>query len=508
VSFYFLFRCTKTRSFDNLPSACELGNSLPPNRRSSDPSLNEKWQDHRRSLELNMAVGPEGGGNQDQEVRPNRVGPYPDGLDSELEDSPLSQDSQAVLRQKEAEEAELSVATGVAEGQMENILQEATKEEAGADVLKEGSASLVNVVDPADAEMKTEVKAEEEQQVSMISGTEMQEEVLANGQHLENGVMEAEEEGESAPLTAQKEEQPDQQAAELTPEAPGKQNLEESVQEEVTNGPTESCLSEDRTIINGFVDGSPGEPGVDETCPDSESDHGVSEQMEPVDKRASLMESSTETLTEEACSRLELPAAPPGCINHPPCGDDRGQVPYFRKERGPETGEHGLSRTLNGGSKQPFVSALQSASADLSRDGLCNGDSSDGDPCGGPHWVKGNGERAPLSRQVSLASCNSLILHPRGSCSQHRWCHTMLSRATISPEQPSRSHLDDDGLTLHTDAIQQRLRQIEAGHQMEVETLKKQVQELWSRLENQHHVGSHRINGDMGDEVVRCRYTL
>ncbi|KAM4577124.1 phosphatidylinositol-3,5-bisphosphate 3-phosphatase MTMR3 isoform 3-T5 [Odontesthes bonariensis] len=497
-----LGRCTKTRSFDNLPSACELGSSLPPNRRSSDPSLNEKWQDHRRSLELNMAVGPEGGGNQDQEVRPNGVGPYPDGLDSELEDSPLSQDSQVVLRQEEAEEVELSVVMGVAEGQMENILQEATKEEAGADLLKERSASVVNVVDPADAEMKMKVKAEEEHQVSMINGTEMQGEVLANGQHLENGVMEAEEDGESAPLTAQKEEEPDQQAAELTPEGPEKQNLEDSVQEEVTHGPTESCLPEDRTIINGFVDGSPGEPSVDETCPDSESDHGVSEQMEPVDKKVSLMESSTETLTEEACSRLELPAAPPGCMNRQPCGDDRGQFPCFRKERGTETGEHGLSRTLNGGSKQPSLSALQSASADLSRDGLCNGDSSDGDPCGGPHWVKGNGERAPLSRQVSLASCNSLILHPRGSCSQHRWCHTMLSRATISPEQPSRSHLDDDGLTLHTDAIQQRLRQIEAGHQMEVETLKKQVQELWSRLENQHHVGSHRINGDMGDEVT------
>ena len=83
----------------------------------------------------------------------------------------------------------------------------------------------------------------------------------------------------------------------------------------------------------------------------------------------------------------------------------------------------------------------------------------------------------------------------------HRWCHSV-NRVANSPEQPSRSHLDDDGLTLHTDAIQQRLRQIEAGHQMEVETLKKQVQELWTRLENQQHTGSHRINGDMGDEVV------
>uniref|UniRef100_A0A3Q2D715 phosphatidylinositol-3,5-bisphosphate 3-phosphatase n=1 Tax=Cyprinodon variegatus TaxID=28743 RepID=A0A3Q2D715_CYPVA len=91
-------------------------------------------------------------------------------------------------------------------------------------------------------------------------------------------------------------------------------------------------------------------------------------------------------------------------------------------------------------------------------------------------------------------------------CSQHRWCHALLGRAPVSPEQPARSHLDDDGLTLHTDAIQQRLRQIEAGHQMEVETLKKQVQELWSRLESQQHGGSHRINGDVGDEMVTRWY--
>lgn len=49
-------------------------------------------------------------------------------------------------------------------------------------------------------------------------------------------------------------------------------------------------------------------------------------------------------------------------------------------------------------------------------------------------------------------------------------------------------------------------RSIEAGHQLEVETLKKQVQELWSRLENQQHMGPHRTNGDLGDEVVRPSY--
>ncbi|XP_070821120.1 myotubularin-related protein 3 isoform X1 [Chaetodon trifascialis] len=505
-----LARRTKTRSFDNLPSACELGSSLAPNRRSSDPSLNEKWQDHRRSLELNMAVGPEGGGNQDQEVRPNGVGPYPDGVDSELDDSPQPRGSHTELGQgapvspaeagEEAEEAELSVAVGVAEGQMENILQEATKEEAGADVQREGGAAVTHVINTVDVEVEKEARVEEDDQCAKVNGTEIQREAFANGHHPENGVMEAEEDGESPP------EEEEQQAAEDLV----KQDVENSsVQEEVAHGPSESDSGEPeqpaahRTITNGFVDRSPEEPGVDEeTCPNSESDHGVSEPGEQLDKRASLMESSTETLTEEACSKLELPALPPVCLSRQPCSDSRSQPPCSRKEKGPETGEHVCIRTLNGGSKRPSVSAFQSVSADLSRDGVCNGDTSEGEPCGGPHWAKGNGEKAPLSRQVSLASCNSLILHPRGSCSQHRWCHALLGRAAISPEQPSRSHLDDDGLTLHTDAIQQRLRQIEAGHQMEVETLKKQVQELWSRLENQHHAGSHRINGDMGDEVT------
>uniref|UniRef100_A0A8D0CZI7 phosphatidylinositol-3,5-bisphosphate 3-phosphatase n=1 Tax=Sander lucioperca TaxID=283035 RepID=A0A8D0CZI7_SANLU len=475
-----LGRRTKTRSFDNLPSACELGSSLAPNRRSSDPSLNEKWQDHRRSLELNMAV------------RPNGVGTAETGA--------------------EAEKAELSVAVGVAEGQMENILKEATKEEAGADVQREGSAAVTHVITTVDTEVKKEAKVEEDDECAKVNGAEMQREAFTNGHHLENGIMGPEEVDESPPLPTQKAEELDQQAAEVTqsPEDLVKQDAENcSVLEELAHGPSESGSGEPeqpaahRTITNGFVDRSPEEPGVDEeTCPDSESDNGVSEPVEQGDKRASLMESSTETLTEEACSRLEQPAQPPICPSHQPCSDGRNQPPCSRKEKGLETGEQGFIRTLNGGSKRPSVSAFQSVSADLNREGLCNGDSSDGEPCGGHHWAKGNGERIPLSRQVSLASCNSLILHPRGSCSQHRWCHTLLGRAAISPEQPSRSHLDDDGLTLHTDAIQQRLRQIEAGHQMEVETLKKQVQELWSRLENQQHAGSHRINGDMGDEVT------
>ncbi|KAK5603413.1 Myotubularin- protein 3 [Crenichthys baileyi] len=498
-----LGRCTKTRSFDNLPSACELGSALAPNRRSSDPSLNEKWQDHRRSLELSMAVGSEGGGNQ--ELQPNGEGPCTDGQHSELGESQQSQESQTVLRQdipvspagEEVEEAQLSVVVVVAEGQMENILQEA-REEAGADIHGQRPAAVTKGITAAD----TEVKSEGENLMTVLNGTEMQRDMFANGHHPKNIVAEAEEDGDSAPLPLQKEERLDQQPADKTqtPEGDVEQGVAySSVKEEPRSGEQQPSAAH-RTVTNGFVDRSPEEQDVDETCPVSEPEHGVSELGEQVDKRMSLMESSTETLTDEACSKLEPPGQQSVLLNRQLQCDGRNQHPCFRKDK--ETAEHGFSRTLNGGIKHASVSAFQSASAELSREGLCNGDCADGDPYIGPHWSKGNGERAPLSRQVSIASCNSLILYPRGSCSQHRWCNAVLTRATISPEQPSRSHLDDDGLTLHTDAIQQRLRQIEAGHQMEVETLKKQVQELWSRLENQQHAGYHRINGDMGDEVT------
>ncbi|MEQ2211393.1 hypothetical protein XENOCAPTIV_029355, partial [Xenoophorus captivus] len=498
-----LGRRTKTRSFDNLPSACELGSALAPNRRSSDPSLNEKWQDHRRSLELNMAVGSEGGGNQ--ELQPNGEGPCTDGQHSELGESQQSQESRTVLRQdipvspagEEVEKAELSVVVGVAEGQMENILQEA-REEAGADIHGQRPAAVTKGITAAD----TEVKCEGENLMTVVNGTEMHRDMFANGHHPKNIVAEAEEDGDSAPHPLQKEERLDQHPADKTqtPEGDVEQGVKySSVKEEPRSGEQQPSAAH-RTVTNGFVDRSPEEQDVDETCPVSEPEHCVSELGEQVDKRVSLMESSTETLTEEACSKLEPPGQQSVLLNRQLQCDGRSQHPCFRKDK--ETAEHGFSRTLNGSIKHASVSAFQSASAELSREGLCNGDCTDGDPYIGPHWSKGNGERAPLSRQVSIASCNSLILYPRGSCSQHRWCHAVLTRATISPEQPSRSHLDDDGLTLHTDAIQQRLRQIEAGHQMEVETLKKQVQELWSRLENQQHAGYHRINGDMGDEVT------
>uniref|UniRef100_A0A8C7JQ48 phosphatidylinositol-3,5-bisphosphate 3-phosphatase n=1 Tax=Oncorhynchus kisutch TaxID=8019 RepID=A0A8C7JQ48_ONCKI len=529
-----LGRRPKTRSFDNLPSACELGSSLAPNRRSSDPSLNEKWQDHRRSLELNIAVGPDAGGAQEQDGRANgqpiAAGPQAGMDDSELEDSPEGQ--QTELRDGASkgsvaagEAIELSIELAVAEGQMENILQEATKEEAGAEAQREVNATAAVARSPIDAngtETEKEVKASdaETDKQANANGAET---TITNGHHPGNGTDEPDESGvspASPPLpTDVSTDVPEEQEALERRESEElvEQVLENcTAQEEPEHNPTPSTAqpapAAPRTFTNGFGERTPEEP---ETAvyllplePESSRHH--SEALVQADQRSSLMESSTETLTEEACSRPEAPVQAPICPGPQPRTEGRSQLSCLRRVNGEAEPEQGASRTLNGGHKRPSVSAFQSLSAEPSREGLCNGESSEGEPCGGPHWAKVNGERAQLSRQVSLASCSSLTLHRRGSCSQHRCLHTLLGRraATPSPEQPARSHLDDDGLTLHMDTIQQRLRQIEAGHQMEVDMLKKQVQELWSRLESHHHAASLRINGDTGDEVVRPRLAL
>ncbi|XP_066545902.1 phosphatidylinositol-3,5-bisphosphate 3-phosphatase MTMR3 isoform X2 [Amia ocellicauda] len=471
-----LGRLPKTRSFDNLPTACEAGGPLAPNRRSSDPSLNDKWQDHRRSLELNIGVGPEGGGNQDQEGRGNTLqgvghrGGRPDG---EWEETVGANDLRVQLQEGEEdrtsrldaesqEEVELLVAVGVAEGQMENILQEATKEEiATEDPQRELShtAPLISTAPPGDPAL------------------------LPVGPAAENKETE---EGHRSP--------------EFDLENPPSQEPNGLPANDVQLPPGWSS-SQFRTMTNGYSEEALS--GQGDTPQPSPPPSLASERLED---RASLMESSTETLTEEGV-RLDaaglLPSSLPPRLPHeaePPEACPRGEV----AEEEAET-EQDILRTPNG-VKQPSLSALHPVAAEPSREGLvCNGEAgSPGEPWG-PQQHRLNGERAPLSRQVSAASMGSLTLHPRGSGStgsQHRCLHALLGRPPPSPEQPARSHLDDDGLTLYNDIIQQRLRQIEAGHQMEVETLKKQVQELWSRLESQHLSNSLRFNGDMGDEVT------
>ncbi|XP_075879158.1 phosphatidylinositol-3,5-bisphosphate 3-phosphatase MTMR3 isoform X3 [Nelusetta ayraudi] len=461
-----LSRCTKTRSYDNLPSACEMGGSLPANRRSSDPSLNDKWQDHRRSLDINMAAAPDGGGNQEQEAWPNGGGEDPQadgGGDSESDDGPPPRDSQAEPRrvccvsqaevqeveeeeeeqqeeeeEEEQEEEALSVVGG-ATGQARKMVQEATSEEAAAsaDAPSEGGAScalLSTTVDtPGATEDAVEEEEEEEPLSPSVNGTPTRREDLINGHDSEEP--EEPEDGEPALPGSSQQGEPEPSASQDEETTSPTENS--SVQEEaLPPPPCGPCESKRRTLLtNGFAD-------------------SVLEAAPP-------LESSTETLTEDGCGRSELrPARRPR--------PQRGEGPQ-------QTGENGCGgRTLNG------LAAFQRPAH------ACNGE-------------RGPADAAPPRRQAAGGS--SYGHAPRAVCSLHRCCHAA-GRPAVSPDQPGRGHLDDDGLTLHTDAVQQRLRQIEAGHQMEVETLKKQLQELWSRLENQQYGAARRLNGDMGGELT------
>uniref|UniRef100_A0A3B3QUG8 phosphatidylinositol-3,5-bisphosphate 3-phosphatase n=1 Tax=Paramormyrops kingsleyae TaxID=1676925 RepID=A0A3B3QUG8_9TELE len=381
-----LGRLPKTRSFDNLTSACDVGGSLAPNRRSSDPSLNEKWQDHRRSLELNIGVGSEGGG------------------------------------------AELSVAAGVPEAQMENILQEATEEESGTEICNNDAS---RESPPPEGGSVTPPNIPQGCPATLPPPTGL---LVKAATPTGDKALEAEDGGEQKDSTPK-----------------------------LTNGHAQVLCTRELEKLQAGV--------------------------EQLEDRASLMASSTETLTEDGAARLDgqrqLPLFEAKC---PP--------PYLRKKESVKAeAERGPTRTLNG-AESPSHSALQSPKAEP----LCNGVTSfDMEP-------RVNGDRAPLSRQVSAASCGSLPPHPRGG----RCPHTpLMGRAPASPEQSMRSHLDEDGLAVPVDVVQQRLRQIEAGHRLEVETLKRQVQELRSRLESQQLGGSGsggRLNGDVGDEVVTRWY--
>ncbi|XP_031433386.1 myotubularin-related protein 3 isoform X2 [Clupea harengus] len=104
--------------------------------------------------------------------------------------------------------------------------------------------------------------------------------------------------------------------------------------------------------------------------------------------------------------------------------------------------------------------------------------------CNGETHPTPNGSRRPLSRQTSgtspcglLPPCRASGVVPRGA----------------GAAAPPAGHMEEDGLSVHSDAVQVRLQQMEAGHQQQVENLKWQVQQLWSRL---------RVNGELPAELT------
>lgn len=81
-----------------------------------------------------------------------------------------------------------------------------------------------------------------------------------------------------------------------------------------------------------------------------------------------------------------------------------------------------------------------------------------------------------------------------GSCS---------SASSSSPPPQTPAYLDDDGLPVPLDAVQQRLRQIEAGYKQEVEVLRQQVRQLQMRLESkQYDSPPSEPDVDYEDDIV------
>nr|XP_061817906.1 myotubularin-related protein 4-like [Nerophis lumbriciformis] len=78
--------------------------------------------------------------------------------------------------------------------------------------------------------------------------------------------------------------------------------------------------------------------------------------------------------------------------------------------------------------------------------------------------------------------------------------------ASSSPLPQAPSYLDDDGLPVPMDAVQQRLRQIEAGYKQEVEVLRQQVRQLQMRLESkQYSTPPSEPDVDYEDDITCLR---
>uniref|UniRef100_A0A8C7DLV7 phosphatidylinositol-3,5-bisphosphate 3-phosphatase n=1 Tax=Oncorhynchus kisutch TaxID=8019 RepID=A0A8C7DLV7_ONCKI len=98
------------------------------------------------------------------------------------------------------------------------------------------------------------------------------------------------------------------------------------------------------------------------------------------------------------------------------------------------------------------------------------------------------------SGYAAICSQTSTSTPPTSSTRQ------FLPASPFSP--PSPAYLDDDGLPVPMDAVQQRLRQIEAGYKQEVEVLRRQVRQLQMRLERQYGMPPSEPDVDYEDDIV------
>ncbi|XP_040602743.1 myotubularin-related protein 3 isoform X4 [Mesocricetus auratus] len=470
-----LSRLPKTRSYDNLTTACD--NIVPQaSRRSSDPSLNEKWQEHGRSLELSSFAGC---GEETPAVeslrKPNRL----------------------------LGGAELSVAAGVAEGQMENILQEATKEESGAEEPAHREHTEVPEVREEALQAKESITAAGGSDV-LYQEPELGDATLRN--HLDPS------------LSLFSQDIPEQQDGHNVLSSSLQAPLRgEDSQEVPVEQPQVENIAEDRENV------APAVPVDAKVGLGTSQSSSLLPSQVPFETRGPHMNSSMHMLLED-----KVKSESGSQLHHRPCLASSGRfsgkdmLPMTPEPRSAERPQRDsvLYRTSSPGNTLSLMRASCALPLDKCRQGIvCNGaleteNKASEHPSGfgtlqkhpTPNGHCANGEagrsKDSLSHQLSATSCSSTHLYSRNL--HHKWLNSHSGRpsTTSSPDQPSRSHLDDDGMPVYTDTIQQRLRQIESGHQQEVETLKKQVQELKSRLESQYLTSSLRFNGDFGDEVM------
>ncbi|XP_066116275.1 myotubularin-related protein 3 isoform X3 [Saccopteryx bilineata] len=477
-----LSRLPKTRSFDNLTTACD--NTVPlASRRSSDPSLNEKWQEHqhRRSLELSSLAGPG--------------------------EEPLDPDSMG-KPSKVLSGAELSVAAGVAEGQMENILQEATKEESAVEETAQREITeMQEFTEKALLEKESRGKAPECSAIVLHQTPPLNAAVLTSPPDVSlspfsQGI--PEQQGGHSVLSSLQELPRGEDVQEVPVEQPQIGAIIEDREDAICTIPIDAKIgygtSQSSSLLLSQVPFEARGPNIDSSLDMLMEDKEKSESGPQDHQKPSLVNSGRFSGMDMLSQAME-PRHPERNLAERP---QLGSVVHRTSPDSTHSPAHspcalpvaeckdglvcnGVPETENKASEQlPGLSTLQNY------------------PTPNGHCANGEAGRSKdlLSHQVSAKSCSSAHLHSRNL--HHKWLHSQSGKPSVtgSPDQPSRSHLDDDGMPVYTDTIQQRLRQIESGHQQEVETLKKQVQELRSRLESQYLTSSLRFNGDFGDEVT------
>ncbi|XP_041057873.1 myotubularin-related protein 3 isoform X7 [Carcharodon carcharias] len=492
-----LGRLPKTRSFDNLTTVCD--NPGPTaNRRSSDPSLNEKWQEHRKSLELN-SVG---------------IGGMMDG--NGIDDSFNSEALELGRLGKNSLGAELSVAAGVGEGQMENILQEASKDDSGLEEQSKDATvtELKRIVNALSSESELDSGLNNQLVTFVTDSSEtLSINEIKNTEPISGLITSSEEETQDGFLASVNQIQM----------LPG---IDVGFRKVATDNPssyTKPCTAAE-DVIDSNIEPETQPCLAHLTTPDK------------LEEKISTLESSTETLTEDG-AKQEVPqnySSNKLTLNTianstlvPVVDSENGFSPFITENQDmvvkprSATDLHRTSdKSVQSTQPPPCALSLSECKDGFVPNGEVSSETTVMDKAadfgsGTQRNITANGlcingeelrGKMVLSRQVSAASCSSLQF-PSGHFRnpQSKWPHYYSGKQqpVASPDQPARSHLDDDGLATYNDIIQQRLRQIEAGHQQEVETLKKQVQELWSRLECQHFSNSSlRFNGDFSDEVT------